>query len=56
MIPRRSQTTRRRRGEELLRQQQATGGWTSEYGDAYGTSMALIILQMPHRYLPIFQK
>lgn len=42
---------------ELLSQQGAEGGWEdSSVGDTYGTSMALIILQMPKRYLPIFQK
>jgi hypothetical protein len=43
--------------EELLRFQQANGSWEDRsVGDAYGTAMALIILQMPKRYLPIFQK
>ena len=27
-----------------------------EIGKAYGTAMALIVLQMPKRYLPIFQR
>lgn len=43
--------------DELIQQQKAAGEWEdSSVGDAYGTSMALIILQMPKRYLPIFQK
>ncbi len=43
--------------EELLRTQQPSGLWTDpSIGTAYGTSMALIVLQMPKRYLPIFQK
>lgn len=43
--------------EQLLKAQNDDGSWTdSSIGDAYGTSMALIILQMPKRYLPIFQK
>ena len=41
---------------ELLQSQTSNGGWTGQAGQAYGTSMALIILQMPNRYLPIFQK
>ncbi len=42
---------------ELVRAQQPDGTWTdSTVNDTYGTSMALIILQMPKRYLPIFQK
>ncbi|VAX41739.1 hypothetical protein MNBD_PLANCTO03-1218 [hydrothermal vent metagenome] len=43
--------------EQLLAAQNDDGSWTdSSVGDAYGTSMSLIILQMPKRYLPIFQK
>ena len=42
---------------ELLNKQSAGGGWMDhQIGDAYATSMALIVLQMPKRYLPIFQK
>jgi hypothetical protein len=42
---------------ELLDRQLAAGTWLdSSFGPAYGTSMALIVLQMPKRYLPIFQK
>lgn len=43
--------------EELLTTQNQDGSWTDRsVGDTYGTAMALIILQMPKRYLPIFQK
>ena len=43
--------------EELLASQNADGTWTDRsVGDTYGSAMALIILQMPKRYLPIFQK
>lgn len=42
---------------EILRMQRPDGGWLdTSVGDEYGTAMALIILQMPKRYLPIFQK
>ncbi len=42
---------------ELLSEQRADGRWDDpSVGDAYGTAMALIILQMPKRYLPIFQR
>jgi hypothetical protein len=42
---------------ELLDRQQPDGAWADpSVGPAYGTAMALIILQMPKRYLPIFQK
>ncbi len=43
--------------EELLRRQGTDGLWDDpSVGKPYGTAMALIILQMPKRYLPIFQK
>jgi len=43
--------------EELLKRQGASGAWADpSVGPVYGTSMALIVLQMPKRYLPIFQK
>jgi hypothetical protein len=36
----------------------STGGWRdpSAYGDEYATAMALLILQTPNNYLPIFQR
>jgi prenyltransferase beta subunit len=36
----------------------SSGGWRdpSAYGDEYATAMALIILQTPNNYLPIFQR
>lgn len=43
--------------QELLESQNENGTWSDQsIGDTYGTAMALIILQMPKRYLPIFQK
>lgn len=42
--------------DELLRKQHPSGYWTGQAGAQYGTAMALIILQMPNRLLPIFQK
>ncbi len=42
---------------ELIQLQQGNGSWPDRtVGTAYGTSMALIVLQMPKRYLPIYQK
>jgi hypothetical protein len=42
---------------ELLARQTKTGSWEDpSVGPAYGTAMALIVLQMPKRILPIFQK
>ena len=43
--------------EELLSMQGEDGMWEDRgVGPSYGTGMALIVLQMPKRYLPIFQK
>ena len=42
---------------ELIDTQLDDGSWDDRsVGPAYGTAMSLIILQMPKRYLPIFQK
>jgi len=41
---------------ELLARQKPEGSWPSDHGDTYGTSMALLILQIPNRLLPIFQR
>lgn len=42
--------------DELLAKQNPDGSWSDPQGDSYGTAMALIVLQMPKRYLPIFQR
>lgn len=43
--------------EELLGRQLPSGAWNSTtVNEDYGTAMAMIVLQMPKRYLPIFQK
>lgn len=43
--------------DQLIGEQADTGLWRdNSIGDAYATAMNLIILQMPKRYLPIFQK
>jgi hypothetical protein len=41
---------------ELIERQAPEGFWRGQAGNEYGTAMALIILQMPERLLPIFQK
>lgn len=42
---------------ELIGAQLENGSWEDRsVGDSYATAMALIVLQMPKRYLPIFQK
>jgi len=42
--------------EDLLKKQQGDGRWSASHGDAYGTAMACIVLQIPNRLLPIFQR
>lgn len=41
--------------EQLLqRQNKATGLWSGDVNEEYATAMALLILQMPNRYLPVY--
>jgi hypothetical protein len=42
----------------LLRTQRADGSWPNDPGpgEAFGTAMAVLILEIPYRYLPIFQR
>ena len=43
--------------EELVRIQSEDGSWVDhQSGNAYATAMALVVAQMPKRYLPIFQR
>jgi squalene cyclase len=43
--------------DSLLQRQSANGGWLDHHiGGAYSTAMALVVLQVPKRYLPIFQR
>jgi len=45
------------RADILGRQDPPSGGWLDHFaGGPYGTAMACIVLQMPKRYLPIFQR
>jgi prenyltransferase beta subunit len=39
---------------QLIVKQNKTGSWSGDFSDDYATSMALIILQMPNRYLPVY--
>ncbi|MEM1446256.1 MAG: prenyltransferase/squalene oxidase repeat-containing protein [Planctomycetota bacterium] len=41
---------------ELLGRQDAGGSWPSSHGPSYATGMSLLILQIPNRLLPIFQR
>jgi hypothetical protein len=41
----------------LLAMQSPDGSWQGDgIGEIYGTSIATIILQLPYKYLPIFQR
>ncbi len=40
--------------DELIANQKPTGEWDGDFSADYATSMALIILQMPNRYLPVY--
>jgi hypothetical protein len=44
--------------DELLRMQESDGSWPNRVGPgpAFGTAMAVLILEIPYRYLPIFQR
>jgi hypothetical protein len=43
--------------DELLRRQSLSGNWVDNgVCNEYGTAMALVILQIPNDYLPIFQR
>jgi Squalene-hopene cyclase C-terminal domain len=40
--------------DQLIAKQDTEGSWQGDASKDYATSMALIILQMPNRYLPVF--
>jgi len=40
--------------DQLIARQANTGAWSGDFSEDYATSMALIILQMPNRYLPVY--
>lgn len=40
----------------VLAKQEADGGWSGEAGKAYGTAISILILGVPYRYLPIYQR
>lgn len=42
------------RDELIRRQDRSTGAWPVEISEDYANACALIILQMPNRYLPVF--
>jgi hypothetical protein len=43
--------------DQLIGMQAADGSWHGDgIGQVYGTSIAVIILQLPYKYLPVFQR
>jgi hypothetical protein len=44
--------------DELLRMQTTSGSWPNSVGpgETFGTAMAVLILEIPYRFLPIFQR
>jgi hypothetical protein len=42
------------RDQLIARQNPSSGAWSGEFSEDYATAMALIILQMPNRYLPVY--
>jgi hypothetical protein len=42
------------RDQLIARQNRQTGAWSGDFSEDYATSMALIVLQMPNRYLPVY--
>lgn len=43
--------------DNLIKTQSSSGGWTGDgIGEVYGTSIALVTLQLPYGYLPVFQR
>lgn len=40
----------------LIRTQRPEGNWESQRGDLYATAICALILQIPYKYLPIFQR
>lgn len=42
--------------DQLLKLQRPDGSWTGEVGPVYATSIALIILQLPYKFVPIYQR
>ncbi|MGH7177636.1 MAG: prenyltransferase/squalene oxidase repeat-containing protein [Tepidisphaeraceae bacterium] len=40
--------------DQLIAKQARNGAWSGDFSEDYATSMALIILQMPNRYLPVY--
>ena len=43
--------------DSLVKSQTSNGSWNGDgVGPVFGTSVALIVLQLPYKYLPIYQR
>ena len=42
--------------EIVSKQNKNDGSWSGSYGQAYGTSLSILILGVPYRFLPIYQR
>ena len=42
--------------EIVAKQNKNDGSWSGSYGQAYGTSLSILILGVPYRFLPIYQR
>lgn len=42
--------------DELIAKQQPDGSWSDPISPEFGTAMALLVLQIPNHYLPIFER
>jgi hypothetical protein len=42
--------------ETILAKQRSDGSWHGAHGQAYGTSISILVLGVPYRYLPIYQR
>ena len=40
----------------ILSKQEPDGSWSGAHGKAYGTGMSILIIGVPYRYLPIYQR
>lgn len=41
---------------DILKRQEKDGSWQEPYGPEFGTAFAVLTLQVPNQYLPIFQR
>ena len=42
--------------QSLLAKQRDNGSWSIQEGEVYSTGMAILILGVPYRFLPIYQR